>query len=146
MRRDGKPVRPGIGTTRQESRVFEPAKQIGTPSTDTIKASGSTSPRQQAGHKTVPDVAIPSKILATREPSTQDYLDDRPNRLRCANNCRVRRLAVPQMTLQTWHIAMPGGETSTASQSANDSRGPPPIRPTADMPACCSGVRDGITS
>jgi SH3-like domain-containing protein len=30
-------------------------------------------PRQQAGHKTVPDlVAMASNILATREPSTQD--------------------------------------------------------------------------
>jgi len=53
--------------------VFEPAKQIGTRSTDTIRASGSTTPRQQAGHKTVPDlVATPKIVLATREPSTQD--------------------------------------------------------------------------
>jgi len=37
------------------SWVFEPAKQIGTRSTDTIRASGSTKPHQQAGHKTVPD-------------------------------------------------------------------------------------------
>ncbi len=48
-------------------------KQMGTRSTDTIRASGSTTPRQQAGHKTVPDlVATPKIVLATREPSTQD--------------------------------------------------------------------------
>lgn len=43
-------------------------------STDTIRASDSTTPHQQAGHKTLPDLkATPSKkMLATREPSTQD--------------------------------------------------------------------------
>ena len=57
MRCDGEPVRPGIGTTRLMSRVFEPAKQIGTRSAYTIRASGLKTPRQQAGHKTVPDMA-----------------------------------------------------------------------------------------
>ena len=57
MRCDGEPVRPGIGTTRLMSRVFKPAKQIGTRSAHTIRASGLKTPRQQAGHKTVPDLA-----------------------------------------------------------------------------------------
>ena len=57
MRCDGEPVRPGIGTTRLMSRVFKPAKQIGTRSAYTIRASGLKTPRQQAGHKTVPDLA-----------------------------------------------------------------------------------------
>ena len=62
MRRDGEPVRPGVGTTRFRSRAFEPAKQIGTRSAYTIRASGIKTPRQQAGHKTVPDsAAMPSK-------------------------------------------------------------------------------------
>ena len=40
MRSDGKPVRPGIGKTRRMSRASQPAKQSGTRSTETIKASG----------------------------------------------------------------------------------------------------------
>ncbi len=35
-------------------------------------------PHQQAGHKTAPDqIAAPTKILATREPSTQDIAPQR---------------------------------------------------------------------
>ena len=44
------------------SKAFEPEQQIGTRSADTIRASGIKTPRQQAGHKTVPDsAAMPSK-------------------------------------------------------------------------------------
>ena len=40
MRSDGEPVRPGTRTTRVMSRASKPAKQIGTSSADTIRASG----------------------------------------------------------------------------------------------------------
>ncbi len=55
MRCDGKPVRPGMRTTRPMSRASQPDKQNGTLSADTIRASGHVRPHQKAGHKTAPD-------------------------------------------------------------------------------------------
>ena len=66
--------RPGMRTTRRMSRASQPAKQNGTLSADTIRASGHVRPHQQAGHKTAPDQNAKNiePTLAMREPSTQD--------------------------------------------------------------------------
>ena len=63
MRNDGEPAGPGIGTTRRMSRTSQSAKEYGTRSAETIKASGSTTPHQQAGHKTAPDQGITSEYF-----------------------------------------------------------------------------------
>ena len=72
-RRDGEPVRPGMGTTRVVSRARQSATEIGTRSAETIRASG---PKHRVNR---PDTRrylnqspCRQKILATREPSTQD--------------------------------------------------------------------------
>ena len=76
MRCDGKPVRPGTGTTHRMSKASEPDKQNGTLFADSIRASSPNRLRQQAGQKTAPDqsqhIYLP---LATREPSTEDGAD-----------------------------------------------------------------------
>src|SRR4030095_13596660 len=73
MRCDGKPVRPGTGTTHPMSKASEPDKQNGTLFADSIRASSPNRLRQQAGQKTAPDqsqhIYLP---LATRKPSTED--------------------------------------------------------------------------
>ena len=80
MRCDGEPVRPGIGTTRLMSRVFKPAKQIGTRSAYTIRASGLKTPRQQAGHKTVPDLAAISSKCPCKAGAIHTRCDGEPVR------------------------------------------------------------------
>ena len=80
MRCDGEPVRPGIGTTRLMSRVFKPAKQIGTRSAYTIRASGNRTPRQQAGHKTVPDMAAISSKCPCKAGAIHTRCDGEPVR------------------------------------------------------------------
>ena len=73
MRCDGKPVRPGTGTTHRMSKASEPDKQNGTLFADSIRASSPNRLRQQAGQKTAPDQSQHVKFpLATREPSTED--------------------------------------------------------------------------
>src|SRR4030095_16111931 len=80
MRCDGKPVRPGTGTTHRMSKASEPDKQNGTLFTDSIRASSLNRLHQQAGQKTAPDQSQHVKFpLATREPSTEDMLDASPN-------------------------------------------------------------------
>ena len=56
------------------SRAFEPAKQIGTRSAYTIRASGIKTPRQQAGHKTVPD----SAAMPPKSPCNAEAIHTRP--------------------------------------------------------------------
>ena len=73
MRSDGKPVRPGIGKTRFMSRASQPAKQSGTRSTETIKASGHMHRINRPDTRLYPTKRPAlQKVLASREPSTQD--------------------------------------------------------------------------
>src|SRR4030095_1059255 len=73
MRCDGKPVRPGTGTTHRMSKASEPDKQNGTLFADSIRASSLNRLHQQAGQKTAPDLRQHVNLpLATREPSTED--------------------------------------------------------------------------
>jgi hypothetical protein len=73
MRCDGRPVRPGPGTTQVMSKASEPAQQNGTLFADSIRASSLNRLHQQAGQKTAPDQRhCVNLALATREPSTED--------------------------------------------------------------------------
>ena len=100
MRCDGEPVRPGIGTTRLMSRVFKPAKQIGTRSAYTIRASGLKTPRQQAGHKTVPDLAAASKCPCKAGAIHTSGAKERMGRISKMGDRYLRRLLVSGMTSQ----------------------------------------------
>ena len=76
MRCDGKPVRPGTGTTHRMSKASEPDKQNGTLFANSIRASSLNRLHQQAGQKTAPDQChCVNLALATREPSTEDIGD-----------------------------------------------------------------------
>ena len=73
MRCDGRPVRPGTGTTQGMSKASQPDEQNGTLFADTIRASSLNRLHQQAGQKTAPDQChCVNLALATREPSTED--------------------------------------------------------------------------
>jgi len=73
MRCDGRPVRPGTGTTQGMSKASQPETQNGTLFADTIRASSLNRLHQQAGQKTAPDQChCVNLALATREPSTED--------------------------------------------------------------------------
>src|SRR6188508_1849479 len=75
MRCDGKPVRPGTGTTHRMSKASEPDQQNGTLFADSIMASSLNRLHQQAGQKTAPDQChCVNLALATREPSTEDII------------------------------------------------------------------------
>src|SRR5664279_4239412 len=73
MRCDGRPVRPGTGTTQGMSKASQPDEQNGTLFADSIRASSLNRLHQQAGQKTAPDQCHCVNLsLATREPSTED--------------------------------------------------------------------------
>ncbi|MEA2793873.1 MAG: hypothetical protein QOI87_1253 [Bradyrhizobium sp.] len=75
MRSDGRPVRPGTGTTQPMSKASQPDEQNGTLFADSIKASSLDRLHQQAGQKTAPDQChCVNLALATREPSTEDIV------------------------------------------------------------------------
>ena len=73
MRCDGRPVRPGTGTTQVMSKASKPDKQNGTLFADSIRASSLKRLHRQAGQKTAPDQCqYVNLALAMREPSTED--------------------------------------------------------------------------
>src|SRR6516225_2024338 len=73
MRCDGRPVRPGTGTTQVMSKASKPDKQNGTLFADSIRASSLKRLHRQAGQKTAPDQRqYVNLALAMREPSTED--------------------------------------------------------------------------
>jgi len=75
MRCDGRPVRPGTGTTQAMSKASQPDQQNGTLFADSIRASSLKRLHQQAGQKTAPDQChCVNLALATREPSTEDIV------------------------------------------------------------------------
>jgi hypothetical protein len=73
MRCDGRPVRPGTGTTQGMSKASQPDEKNGTLFADSIRASSLNRLHQQAGQKTAPDQChCVNLALAMREPSTED--------------------------------------------------------------------------
>ena len=75
MRCDGRPVRPGTGTTQVMSKASKPDKQNGTLFADSIRASSLKRLHRQAGQKTAPDQRqYVNLALAMREPSTEDMM------------------------------------------------------------------------
>jgi hypothetical protein len=51
-------VRPGTETLRKKSGILNPLSRMELGSAETIKASGSLTPHQQAGHKTAPNQTV----------------------------------------------------------------------------------------
>jgi hypothetical protein len=110
MRCDGKPVRPGTGTTHPMSKASEPDKQNRTLFADSIRASSLNRLHQKAGQKTAPDLRQHVNLpLATREPSTEDIRA-------CGQHVRngpIRDSCTAAMTTVIWLPLVGAGESLT---------------------------------
>jgi hypothetical protein len=131
MRRDGEPVRPGIGTTRLESRTQQSAKQTGTRSADTIKASG----HGTASTGRTQDCTRPRSWHRINRPDTRLHPTISPHQQNPCNAgaihtglcpmaswtsvcSQIRSFAARKTTLQFGTLRCRGWELSTASRAA----------------------------